>query len=135
MDTYCKTEKELGTAMKNGADSIYIEGDLKNKVIRIKATGKVAWGVCAASLTLAIVSYIATPEATVVTAPAGGTGGVATAVSGVVATTAASAILGSATIAAITIGVAGGGIGVLNTLRKKYEIVEKGNNYLKLRRK
>lgn len=35
-----KTAKELGLAIKNKEDYIYVEGDLKNKVIRIKATGK-----------------------------------------------------------------------------------------------
>lgn len=35
-------EKELGKALHDEEDSIEIEGDLSNKVIRIKATGKVA---------------------------------------------------------------------------------------------
>lgn len=38
-----KTSKELGEAIKSNEDYIYVEGDLKNKVIRIKATGKIAW--------------------------------------------------------------------------------------------
>lgn len=37
-----KDEKALAKAIKDGQDSIYVEGDLKNKIIRIKVTGKVA---------------------------------------------------------------------------------------------
>ena len=35
-------ERELNEALQNGVDSIEIEGNLKDKVIRIKASGKVA---------------------------------------------------------------------------------------------
>ena len=45
-----RTEKELAKAVESEADTIEIEGDLGNKTIRIKATGKVAWGVCIAAL-------------------------------------------------------------------------------------
>ena len=34
--------KGLGKALKDNEGEIIIEGDLKNKVLRIKATGKVA---------------------------------------------------------------------------------------------
>lgn len=46
MSVKCKTAEELGKAIKNNEDTIEIEGNLKNEVFRIKATGKVAWGVC-----------------------------------------------------------------------------------------
>lgn len=36
-------EKDLGEAVNNEQDTIEIEGDLGKKVLRIKATGKVAW--------------------------------------------------------------------------------------------
>lgn len=128
----CETPKELAEAIKNKEDTIYIEGDLKNKVIRIKATGKAAWGVCAVALGAAIVYYIATPTATVVTTPVGGTFSF---VSGVTATSVAAATLGTAVVPAIVIGVAAGGIGALNTLRDQYKIVEKDDKYIKLQRK
>ena len=128
----CETSKELAEAIKNKEDTIYIEGDLKNKVIRIKATGKVAWGVCAAALGAAIACYIATPAATAVTTPVGGTFSF---VSGVTATSVAAATLGTAVVPAIVIGVAAGGIGALNTLRDQYKIVEKDDKYIKLQRK
>lgn len=51
------------------------------------------------------------------------------------ATTAVAATLGSAVIPSVTIGVAAGGMGALNTLRDKYKIVEKNNNYIKLKKK
>ncbi|WP_332405986.1 hypothetical protein, partial [Vibrio metschnikovii] len=38
-------EADLGEALKREQDTIEIEGDLKNKVLKIKATGKVAWAV------------------------------------------------------------------------------------------
>lgn len=37
-------EKELGKALKEEQDEIIIESDLVNKVFKIKATGKAAWG-------------------------------------------------------------------------------------------
>ncbi len=132
MEIQCTTPDELSTAIKNKAEFITIEGDLRNKVIKIKATGKVAWGVCAASLTAAIAFYVATPTATIVATPVAGA---ATSVSGLVATTAAVAAIGPAAVTAIAIGVAAGGIGVLNTLRDKYKIVEKGKKHIKLQRK
>lgn len=40
-----RNEKELASSLKNGDDTIIIEGDLCNKVIRIKATGTAAAGI------------------------------------------------------------------------------------------
>lgn len=135
MDKYCKDEKELANAIKNGEDSIIVEGDLKNKIIRIKVTGKLAWATCAVSLGAAIAFYIATPTATVATAPAGGAGGAISFTGGLAATTVAATTLGSAVVPAVIIGVAAGGIGALNTLRDNYKIVEKGKNHIKLQKK
>lgn len=44
------TEKELADAVKSGASTIEIEGNLAKKVLIIRATGPVAWGLVAASL-------------------------------------------------------------------------------------
>lgn len=128
MSTVCKTTKELGEAIKNNEESIEIEGDLKKQVFRIKATGKVAWGVCASVLGVAIVFYL-------VTSKKDATGGAALFVSGMVTTTAAATILGSAAVPAALIGIAAEGIGALNTLRDKYEIVEENEEHIKLQRK
>ena len=131
-DNICKTPEELAKAMKSNADEIIIEGDLKNKVIRIKATGKVAWGVCAASLAVAITLYITTPATTVVATPVAGG---AQAVTATFVSTGAAAVLGSAVLPAIAIGVSSGGIGGLVKLRDKYKITAKNDKYIKLKRK
>ena len=131
----CRNEKELANAILNDVDCIEIEGDLSKKVIRIKVTGKLAWAVCAVSLGTAIALYLITPEVTVATAPAGGAGGVISFTGGVAASAVAATSLGTATVAAISIGVAAGGIGAVNVLRDKYKIVEKRDDYLKLKRK
>ena len=55
----CKTAKELSEAIKEETDVIEVEGDLSNKIVRIKVTGKVAWAVCAVSLAAAISFAIA----------------------------------------------------------------------------
>lgn len=65
------TEKELGEALKNRQDTLEIEGDLKTKVLRIKATGRVAWGLVFVLLAAAILIFL-------------GTGGVALPASGVI---------------------------------------------------
>ncbi len=130
MDRVCRTAKEFADAVKNNEENITVEGDLKNGILRIKATGKVAWGVCAGSLAVAITLCIMAGPAMIVP-PAGGQalvgGGAAAAI--------AAATLGQAVAPAIAIGVCAGGIGVLNTLRDKYKIVEKNDKYITLKRK
>ena len=132
MSVKCNTAEELGKAIKNKEDTIEIEGDLKNQVIRIKATGKVAWGVCVVSLGVAVIAYLSIPAATAGATPVGGA---VSALSGVSAQGGAAVTLGSAAVPAVMIGVAAGGIGALNTLRDKYKIVEKNKKCIKLKRK
>ena len=110
--------------MKDNEEYITIEGDLKNGVLRIKATGKIAWGVCVASLAVAITAIAVSPV-----------GGGAPAGAGLVMTAPAVATLGAAVVPAVTIGVCAGGVGVLNTLRDKYKIIEKNDKYITLKRK
>jgi hypothetical protein len=116
-------EKELGQAIKNGETYIEIEGDLGKKVIRIKAIGPIAWGICFSALAVAIVSVIATV----------GTGGVAAPVAmanAIAVVPIASATLGlPAAIAAIGIAVAGGSAGILNKLRG-YKLTKNGNKVI-----
>lgn len=133
--TVVKTSKELGQAIKAEKETIEIEGDLAAKVIRIKATGKVTWGVAAAALGIGIFAIVHTPHATVATAPAGGVGGAISFTGGTVSTGAAGAILGPAAITALTVAVAAGGIGALTALRDKYKITNKAKGHLTLKRK
>lgn len=135
MSIICTTPEELAEAIERREDSIIIKGDLENKIFIIKITGKVAWTVCAAALAIAIACYIATPEAAVVTAPAGGVGGVISFTGGMASTAVAATTLGTAVGPAVAIGVAAGGIGVLNTLRDRYDIVERTGNYIRLQLK
>lgn len=105
-------EKDLGRALKEGRDMIVIEGDLVNKVIKIKMTGNAAWTICIGGITIAVTVTIANAS----------TAGAATPVavpSALVGATGAVAALGvPTTIAAIGIAIAGGGVAVLNKLRK-----------------
>lgn len=130
-----RTPKELGKAIKEDKETIEIEGDLAAKVIRIKATGKVAWGVAAAALGVGIFAIVHTPHATVATAPVGGAGGAISFTGGAVSTGAAGAILGPAAITALTVAVTAGGLGALTTLRNKYKIANKSKNRLTLQKK
>ena len=106
------TEKDLGTALKNDVDVIEIEGDLAEKVIKIRATGKIAWTACIAAIAVAIAMSLVTI----------GSGGVAVPVTGAF-------LGGSLGVAAVTwgmstavsatgIAIAAGGVGALNKLRK-----------------
>ena len=118
-----KTEKELAAAIKNGDDYIEIEGDLKKKVLRIKASGKVVWSIALAAISIAVGSVIAGPT----------TGGMSLPIS-FIAAPAAVGILGvSVTTTAIGIAIAAGGIGVLNKLRN-YKVVEKNEKRLILKK-
>ncbi len=117
------SEKELGKALKDGADTIEIEGDLSKKVVRIKATGKVAWAVAIGAIAVAV--------AGILTAALGGG---APAAASAFAAPAAIAVLGApVTLSAILIAVAAGGVGVLNSLRR-YKIVSKDGSKLVIKK-
>ncbi|RVU85996.1 hypothetical protein EOL70_00660 [Leucothrix sargassi] len=114
-------EADLGEALKSSQDIIEIEGDLKNKVLKIKATGKVAWTIVIAAIGVAVTILITT----------GGTGAPASGIVG----GGAVAVLGMPTaISAVSIAVAAGGVGVLNSLRS-YKIADQSNGKLVLKRK
>ena len=136
-----KTSKELGEAIKSNEDYIYVEGDLKNKVIRIKATGKIAWASAAGSLAAAITLYLTLPATLATSTVAGGpvgtaVGGAISFTGGAITTTIVATALGvKAAAVAIAIGVACGGIGGVITLRDKYIIVNKGEDGIILKRK
>ena len=128
-------EKELGIALEQNQDSIEIEGDLSKKVIKIKATGKVAWGIAIGCMSVVIPCVISTvisaDAATPVTAPAAtfciapataALGGVSTAFS------AASIAAGAASIGGIN-----AGISSLNKLRR-YKLINENNKVI-LKRK
>jgi len=88
------------------------ESEAGKTAFKIKATGNVAWAVCIAALAVAIVAILVSP-ATLGTSVVIG-GAVETFMAPVVVTT-----LGfSAASGAITIAIAGGGVGILNKLRK-----------------
>jgi len=120
-----RNEKELGEALKEEPDSIEIEGDLARKVIRIKATGKVAWAVAIAAIGLAVVAVLTSPAT-------GGAHGVIAV--GVTAPVAVSILGLSATTAAVSIAVAAGGVGALKTLRS-YKLQKLGNDHILLSKK
>ncbi len=127
------TEKELGKALKNDQNKIEIEGDLVKKVIKIRATGKVAWGVCIGSIGVAVTAIIVGT----VTAPV--SAGTTTFVSNFVAAPAvaipAAITLGAkVTTSAICIAVSAGGVGALNKLRS-YKVLSKNNNRVVLVKK
>jgi len=115
-----KTEKELAEAIKNEEEFIEIEGDLRNKVFKIKATGKVAWIVAIGAIAVALPIAILT-------------GGVATPASAVVGIGAVSVLGLPAAMAAVMIAVSAGGVGVLNKLRS-YKIADNSGNILKLKK-
>ena len=118
-----QTKDELVKAINNNEFEITITNDeLGRSVIRIKAVGAVAWLTAASAIGVAITSMVST----------GGTIGSVVAVpSFAVAATSLGGI--SVATAAISIGVAGGGIAILNKLRD-YKIVEKSDGKVILRR-
>ena len=132
-------EKQLGAAVNSKEDTIEIEGDIVKKVIKIKATGKVAWGVCIGAIVIGMTATLMMP----IPEPA-------EPIEGIVAVTSygvAGVILGSAAITAGTIGIAGalaaGAKGksiipkakeILQALRD-YKIADKSDNRLVLKRK
>ena len=119
-------EKDLGKALNEDQDTIEIEGSLKDKVIKIKATGKVAWVIAIGAIGVAVVAILyPVPE------PATQTGakGIAALTGG-----AAVGILGAGTaMSAIAISVASGGVAALNKLRG-YKIISNSGDKLVLKK-
>lgn len=123
--------QELGKAIKNGQDEITIEGSLKDQIIKIKATGKVAWVVALGVIGVAVVAIMTMPAA----AP---TGAGFIADGAIVASTASAAVavLGlTTTIAAVSICLGAKNKRVLETLYNDYKIVEKTSRYIKISKK
>lgn len=104
--------KGARTGNKNNVELIEVEFDLKRKVLRIRSVGKVAWGICIASIAVAVTSLLATMA----------TGGTLAPASAFVATPALAGAVGilggSTTVTAVGIAVAGGGVASLNKLRQ-----------------
>lgn len=123
--------QDLGKAINEGQDEITITGDLKEKVIKIKAKGKVAWAIAFGAIGVAVLAIMAMPAA----APTG----MGFVVDGaLVASTAGAAvgILGlSTTIAAVSICLGAKDKKVLDMLYKNYKIVEKNSRYIKISKK
>ena len=118
-------EKDLSKAITSNQDTIIITGSIKEKVIKIKATGKVAWAIAIGGIGIALtgILLLATPEPS-------------TKAIGIVATPIAVSILGiGTTTSAISIALAARGVGVLNSLRNDYTITEKTSTKLVLSRK
>lgn len=114
------TEKELAEALKNNQESIEITGDLRDRVVRIKATGIVSWAVVIGAIGIAaLVAVKSTDKAEHAT--------------GIIGFAAISVLGAPAATSAVAIALAAGSIGVLTTLRK-YKIVSQSENRILLRR-
>lgn len=114
-------EDDLGEALKKEQDTIEIEGDLIKKVLKIKATGSVAWAIAIGAIGVAVAVVIST----------GGTGAP---VSGFVGVGAVTVLGWSTAVSAVSIAVAAGGVSALNKLRR-YKVVEESGNKLILKRR
>ena len=119
-----ETAKELGKELKKDPDTVEVSIKMGKIIIKLKGVGKVAWAIAIGAIGVAVAAVIAAPA----------TGGTSSALAAVSAPAAASILGVSTTTAAISIAVAGGGVAVLNKLRK-YEVVEKHNTYMVLKRK
>lgn len=125
------TEEELSKAIINNQDTIEIEGDLAQKSIKIKATGKVAWAIAIGAVTIAITAILSaslTPsqstktlssEPMVMSAPP------------TPETLATSTIIA---IAATIVAIIGIGVGTFNKMRK-YNLEQVSENKVILKRK
>lgn len=57
--------QDLGKALNEGQDTITIKGDFKDKVIKIKGTGKVAWAIAIGAIGVAVIAILKMPVAAV----------------------------------------------------------------------
>ncbi len=106
--------KDLGDAVRQREPYIKLEGELAAQVKKLVRLNAILWAFCLAALSVAVIAALQAP----VTA---GMSGIASLIAG----TSASAVIGVDTaVTAVTIAVAGGGIGTLNMLRQ-YHLEEK----------
>lgn len=125
------TEEELAKAIADNKDTIEIEGDLAQKSIKIKATGKVAWAIAIGAVTVAITAILSasltsskstktlSSEPMVMSAPP------------TPETLTTSTIIA---IAAIIVAIIGIGVGAFNKMRK-YHLEQVSENKVILKRK
>lgn len=136
----CKNEKQLKSALSKGENYIRIENsELVVKINLIKFLKPATWTAIGGGLVVVIVAAIGAahpPEPTDVVFPY-----VKAAIrfgSGTVAAVAATSVVSSVGFTAattlITLGVAFGGIDLLNSLYHNYEIIESKSKYLILKK-
>ena len=125
MRTTVTTEEELAKAIKDDdVDEIVIEGSLKDKIIKIRAKGKVAWAVAIGAIGLGALFIVTSP------ATAG-----AHALASLPALGPAIAVLGAgATISAVHIAVAAGGVTALAYLRDEMKVIDEGPDFIVLKK-
>lgn len=142
MSTNVSTTKELGTALKNKESTIYINGKLGDAVIAINAVGPVAWAIAIGAIGVALAGVFLTVGTGGAGAPVGAASEVVAApvliasFSGVTATTAvATSSISAASLATTAIGIAaaGGGVGVLTSMRK-YKAKKEGDKVILTKR-
>lgn len=121
MNTTVSTTEELAKAIDRGENKIIVTGTLGEAVITIEAIGPVAWAVAIGAVGVAVASIITTVGTGGVGAPAGVVMKCFT--TPVLVTTFGST--GTVTTA-VSIAVAGGGVGTLTTLRKYKAKRERG---------
>lgn len=121
-----KNCQELAQAVNDGIEVITItEEGLTRHVQKIKAVGKTAWILAAGAIIVALASATGT-------AITGGTSSPMTVPSELASTGTALTILGPTAITAISIAFAGGGVTVLNSLRKyRLEMKDSGTAILR----
>jgi len=116
-----RNNEELNDAMRRGESTIEIEGILQKKVIRLKATGSIAWAIAIGAFAVAVLGGIVALPAAIAT---GGIAAPVEAAAAFAALTPAVAILGfDVTVMAIGLAIAAGGVGILTSLRSDYKIV------------
>ncbi len=126
---------EVGKAIERGAETIEVEGDLANKIIRIKATGKTAWIIAGGCIAVSIVAILCMPASTA-TGPAAM--GFLVTEATVLATGGAGAVsvLGvAATVALVAIGVGAKSKNAVNKLRNDYTLTMINSRKIVLKKK
>lgn len=106
--------KDLGDAIRQEEPHIELEGELAAQVKKLIRLNAVLWVFCLAALAVTVAAVMQMPTTA-------GLSGIA----GLAAGSSASAVIGADTVVtAVTVAIAGGGIGTLNMLRR-YRLEER----------
>ena len=130
-----KNKKDLADAIAAKESTIEIEGNLAKRVIRIKATGPVAWGIAIGAIGIAAFSVHKLTSSQTASSELKAAYAVSSVASFAVGAVTATSLGFSTTAFAVGLAIASGGTAILTSIYSDYDIADRTSNSITLNRK